>query len=40
MSIVGQDDFRQVLEHIRRDVTAHEKQIADEIARAHAQITG
>jgi AbiU2 len=40
MSIVGQDDFRRVLEHVRRDVAAYEKQIADEIARAHAQITG
>jgi hypothetical protein len=40
MSIVGQDDFRRVLEHIRRDVAAYEKQIADEIARAQAQITG
>jgi hypothetical protein len=40
MSIVGQDDFRPVLEHIRRDVAAYEKQITDEIARAQAQITG
>jgi len=40
MSIVGQDDFKRVLEHIRRDLATYEKQIADEIARAHAQIAG
>jgi len=40
MSIVGQDDFRRVLEHVRRDVAACEKQIADEIARLEAQNAG
>jgi hypothetical protein len=40
MSIVGQDDFRRVLEHIRRDLAAYEKQITDEIAQAQAQSTG
>lgn len=33
MKIVGEDDFRDVLERVRRDILACEKEIADEIAR-------
>jgi AbiU2 len=40
MSIVGQDDFRRVLEHVRRDLAAYEKQIAEEVARTRAQVAG
>ena len=40
MSIVGQDDFRGVLEHIRQGVAAYDKQITDDLARAHAQSNG
>jgi len=40
MSIVGQDDFRRVLEHVRCDLAAYEKQIAEEVARARAQVAG
>jgi len=38
MSIVGQDDFRRVLEHVRCDLAAYEKQIAEEVARARRRL--
>ena len=40
MSIVGQDDFRYVLEHVRRDLAAAEERFAAELARAQPDVGG
>ncbi len=40
MSIIGQDDFKSVLKHVRRDLAAYKKQIAEEVARARTQAAG
>jgi hypothetical protein len=40
MSIIGQEDFKQVLKHVRRSIEVYEKQIADEIAQAQHETAG